>query len=808
MQVLVPADPFVQKQPDSKFGYTDWPVSWIHLPGADAAAPPFVLAYRCRFAVNELSAVRIHVSADERFELFLDGQRIGRGPERGTPDHWFFHSYDLSLTPGEHMLVARVWTLGKARFLAPVAQMAVRPGFVLAAEGAWNDRIGTGVAPWQVKKLGGYQFISPLDFGLGTPFIGAAETIDAATFDWGFERGEGEGWQDAVPVEEAKTLGLKWGEVEGHHTLQPALLPAMMEEARRVGRVRAVETLEAGEAGEDAEAKPIGEGGDTDAWQPVVTNERGGEGGVRVEPRQRIRVLIDLDDYYCAYPELTVSGGRGATVRLRWAEALYERSRKPRGSKGNRDVIDGKYFAGFGDEYRLDGHEARTFSPLWWRAGRYVQLLIETADEPLTVDHFAIRETRYPLERESCFECDETRLVETLPVMVRGMQMCSHETYMDCPYYEQLMYAGDTRLEVLTTYAMTRDPRLPRKAVAAYDWSRRPDGLTQARFPCNHAQVIPPFSLWWVCMVHDYAMWRGDEAFIRSVMPGVRSVMETFRGYFNTDGLVEAPRGWNFVDWEPEWRASRDGAPPDAPSGVSGPVNWQMVLALRAKTELENMLDEPWLAARDEDAAAALTKRTLRAFWSTSRAMLADDLAHTRFSEHSQCLAILSGLLPREEARQAAEALFSADDLARTTIYFSHYLLETCRLTGRMDRFFLRLEEWYDLPRNGLKTTIEHPEPSRSDCHAWGAHPLFHTRATVLGVRPASFGFESVAIRPQLGPLERASGTVPHPRGEITVEVEKQGDRLTGRVRVPEGVGGQVVLADRSVAIEGREVTF
>ena len=42
-------------------------------------------------------------------------------------------------------------------------------------------------------------------------------------------------------------------------------------------------------------------------------------------------------------------------------------------------------------------------------------------------------------------------------------RLCAHETYMDCPYYEQLQYDGDTRLELLTTYAMTRDDRLNRR---------------------------------------------------------------------------------------------------------------------------------------------------------------------------------------------------------------------------------------------------------------------------------------------------------------------------------------------------------
>jgi len=77
----------------------------------------------------------IHVSADERYELFLDGERVGRGPERGDPSHWYYETYQLDLKAGAHVLAARVWSLGPQ---APLAQMSVRPGFLLCTEDPWH----------------------------------------------------------------------------------------------------------------------------------------------------------------------------------------------------------------------------------------------------------------------------------------------------------------------------------------------------------------------------------------------------------------------------------------------------------------------------------------------------------------------------------------------------------------------------------------------------------------------------------------------------------------------------------------------
>ncbi len=799
MQIQISDDPFLVRDPSLPFGYRPWPARWIGLEGVKEGAP-IVVAYRCFFKMAAAETIRIHVSADERFELFLDGHRVGRGPERGCPEHWFYHTYELALEEGPHVLVARVWSLGSRDALAPVAQMRVQHGLLVAAEGSLSDQLSTGVGHWEGKRLGGYRFTPPSAFGVGAPFIGAGETIDAASFPWGFHRGEGEGWSEAEPLEWGQSRGAAWGEAGTVHLLRPAVLAPMMEVSCAPGKVRAVEPMD---AGVDPSTHPIQEGGVDERWQGILEGR-----AVLVAPNTRFRVIIDLEDYYCGYPELTLSQGSGAEVRVEWAESLFEKPNDPRGEKGHRDTIDGKFAKGIYDIFQMDGSAGRTFIPLWWRCGRYIALMVETADESLSIDRFGLRETRYPLEVETAFRSDDAQLARTLPLLVRGLQMCSHETYMDCPYYEQMMYVGDTRLEVLTTLVLTQDDRLPRKAVETFDWSRRPDGLTQSRFPSQSCQVIPPFSLWWVCMTHDLAMWRGDKTFIAARMPGVRSVLETFRSYLR-DGLIEAPDGWNFVDWEPRWREENMGAPPGGAEGISAPINWQMVLALLAKAELEQWMEEPALAQRDQELAEQIARKLIERFWCEERGLFADNVEQNRFSEHSQCLALLSDCLPEKIRSIVVENLFLDKELSRTTIYYSHYLFEACAKAGRMDVLFARLSEWYALGENGLRTPIEHPEPTRSDCHAWGSHPLYHTRASILGIRPIAPGFERVEVRPQPGPLSEAAGTVPHPRGDVRVEVKKAPDGvLSGVVVLPPGTEGVLRVNGESFALPPGATAF
>ena len=134
-----------------------------------------------------------------------------------------------------------------------------------------------------------------------------------------------------------------------------------------------------------------------------------------------------------------------APAGVGWAEALHLDASGA--SKGQRDEVEGRTFIALCRDVVLpDGGARRFFEPLWWRAGRYVALLIATADEPLTLERCGFLETRYPLEMESRFRSSDPRLDAITPLALRSLQMCAHETYMDCPYYEQMMYVGDTRL--------------------------------------------------------------------------------------------------------------------------------------------------------------------------------------------------------------------------------------------------------------------------------------------------------------------------------------------------------------------------
>jgi len=748
--------------------------------------PPEVMAYRLRFDLPQAALVRIHVSADERYKFFADGQLIGRGPERGSDREWFYETYDVELSVGQHTFVAIVWWLGD---IGPEAQIGLATGFMLEAEDPFRNMLSTRSAAWETKQVSGVTFKLPKFSSVNPSWsVEPIQTTDGGAYPWGIEIGEGEGWEPTTVRHEdiLATYGLL-----ALHVLHPASLPAQLAVPRVGGQVRYVSDG----TWSHVEMVPVVPGtrleSEEATWQSLID----GTAPLVVLPHKCRQVIIDLDDYVCAYPQIELSGGKGSELTIGWAEALYIDYSSH--TKGQRDEVEGRMFVALcRDIIKSDGGIHRRFEPLWWRAGRYVELLIETNDEPLTVDSFRLLETRYPLEMQSSFSSSDERLDVVVPATLRGLQMCAHETFMDCPYYEQLMYVGDSRLESLTTYVISTDDRLPRKSVKMFGLSRLPDGLTQARYPSRDIQVIPPFSLWWVGMVYDYALWRGDRAFVAELLPGMRATLDAFLAHVQPNNLLKAPVGWNFSDWVADWAL---GVPRDGVDGFSGLLNWHLVYTLGLAVRLEEWVGDYYLAKRWQSWNEMITLAISSAFWDGQRGLFADDLEHQHFSEHTQCLALLSGALTSEQKMSVAENLLLDTSLTRTTIYFTHYLFEALRLLEQPEAIFSRMNLWFDLPAQGFKTTPEQPEPSRSDCHGWGAHPLYHYFASLLGIRPASFGFDSVEIAPMPGHLASLYGEMVHPRGQIMTDLHFENRHVHGNVSLPAGLTGTFRYAGKSL---------
>ncbi|HET7216294.1 MAG TPA: alpha-L-rhamnosidase C-terminal domain-containing protein, partial [Terriglobia bacterium] len=468
--------------------------------------------------------------------------------------------------------------------------------------------------------------------------------------------------------------------------------------------------------------------------------------------------------------------------------------------KGNRNDIQGKKMLGMEDEFLPDGGRQRMFRPLWWRTYRYLQVAVKTGAEPLTLDDLRGIFTAYPFKVQASFESGDPTLQKMWQVGWRTARLCAHTTYMDCPYYERLQYGGDTRIQILISLYMTGDDRLAKNAIELLNESRIPEGITQSRYPSHLPQFIPPFSLFWIGMMHDLWWYHGDTAFLREYLPGMRDVLGWFDRSVTPSGLLGRLEWWNFVDWTPQFN---DGVPPEEADGQSSILTLQYVAALQNAADLESNFGNKSFAEQDRALADKIAHAVYEKCWDASRGLLADTPAHKSFSQHANILGVLTGAIPVQDQKRVMQKVLTDTALTQCSYYFRIYLFRAIKKAGMADDYLSLLEPWKEMLALGLTTWAEMPEPSRSDCHAWSAHPNFDFLNTVAGVEPAAPGFREVLIQPHLGSLRHLAATVPVPQGEISVKYSRHNGQLSADVTLPQGVTGWLDWGGQKLELHG-----
>ena len=215
---------------------------------------------------------------------------------------------------------------------------------------------------------------------------------------------------------------------------------------------------------------------------------------------------------------------------------------------------------------------------------------------PLTITKLAFTEVRYPLESKASFACDDPSIAGIWQICLRGLENCMHETYMDCPFFEQQMYPGDTRVVMLIADALSGDSRLTRFGAGLFDYARRDNGLVPMNFPCRIMQDSSTYSFCWVMMLGDYAEWQGGDGWLKARLPGMRHTLHLLLNYANDEGLLVDLPGWSFQDWVEGWEWH--GTAPDGMRGLSSVNNLLAVYALACAARAEDVAGEPQLGKR------------------------------------------------------------------------------------------------------------------------------------------------------------------------------------------------------------------
>ena len=746
-----------------------WRASWIgsaNVPGGN----PGVFYFRRELSLSSVPVhFWVHVSADNRFLLRVNGKYAAEGPARGDLYHWRFETVDLAplLQPGRNVLAAIVWNFGE---LAPVAQMSNRTGFLMQGDTEAEASVNTG-KDWQVRQEPGRVALGH-EGAHGYFAAGPAEKIDGRLFDWSWDQPQTDssGWEGPRllgpgATREAQDAPTRWELVQDplppmEHDLVDAGVPV---------RADGINPLPA------FPAAPL-----------------------EVSANTHVTLLLDHRTLQTAYPELTMSGGRDAEIRVTYSEALYD----AQGKKGDRNEVAGRHIDGITDQFISGGQSSAVFVPLWWRTWRYLQIEVKTKSEPLKLERLRAWFSAYPFIDNAKINGDIRDLDRIWQTGWRTARLDAHETYMDAPYSEQLQYVGDTRIQALISYVVSGDTRLARQAITNIDDSRTPEGITQSRYPSGLPQFIPTFSLLWVNMLHDYWLYVDDLPLVKETLPHTRTVLDWYASHLRPDGLLGPVKWWEFADWTGNYKY---GVPPQDADGGSTFLTLQFVEALRAAGELEAKFGSEERVGEYQAIIRRASEALNRECWDAERGLYADTPARNSWSKQANVLAVLLDIAPSDQQQSILKRLMTAKDRESTVVdgktvppmsemsyYFRFYLNRALDHAGLGDTYLSQLTPWYKMLDLGLSTWAETPEPTRSDCHAWSASPNYDLLTIVAGIRPGSPGFKTVRIEPHLNGLHQLDASMPHAGGKIVTSYRLGSKGWSATITLPPGVDGQL----------------
>jgi hypothetical protein len=730
---------------------------WITHP--DRPPAPVVLEFRREIPVASVPAhLPVEVTGDNRFVLRVNGAVAARGPSTGTLKSWRYSTVDLApfLRPGRNELHAVVWNYGE---VAPLAQQHLATGFRLR-----GASLGTDSPGWEVRVDPGRRAVSGADQLRPEYYVASAPEVHDA-------RSAAGRWVAAVPAPEAAQRRL----------IADPLPPQRVTPAPPGEVVR---------ASFDASAFPK---------KPVT-----------IPPRSRAYLLLRREAMVSGYPELQVTGGRDSSIRVTYSEALYDAA----GGKGDRNLVEDREPLGIFDTFIANG-SPHVFAPLWWRTWRYMKLEIATADEPVTLETLRVSETGYPFEQAGRFDSDDPQLNRIFEIGWRTLRVDAHETFMDSSFWEQLQYAGDTRLEMLITYAVAGDPRLALQAIDAFAESNVEGGIMEGAYPSRGRNTITTFSLAWIGMLHDWALEQPDATPIRRHLPRARAVLAWFEKLRTRGGLLGANPHWNFIDWSGQRWDDRTLFPSYGREGGSCLMTMLWLGALQQAADLEVAHGDAALAIADREDAGAAREAIRTQCWNPDRGLFADnpdfaDVASAKYSQHMNALAVLYDVAPREQAPDIlrritlpGRGIDAPDGMFAMTYYFAWYLVRAFEHAGLADQYHALLWNWRELLKLNYTTWPESRGKTRSDTHAWSAHPTRDLLGIVAGIRPAAPGYARLRVEPHLGLLQRLDATAATPHGPVTVRYRRDRGRLHAEIQSPRGLPGEFRWRGQSHPLTG-----
>ena len=431
-------------------------------------------------------------------------------------------------------------------------------------------------------------------------------------------------------------------------------------------------------------------------------------------------------------------------------------------------------------------------------------------------------EVLYPFDRIGSFTCNDPNLNRIWQLAARSLEVLSEDAYTDCgdrersewmdcdpPMYDatRVMMAGPSE----NGGRVWSDPRLFANMLRRVAYTQEPDGMLKARTCSELIDIhtrMEDRACDWVDGLRKYYEATGDKELIRELWPYCERLLDWFANRRTERGLVRA-REW--IAWDnPMAYATCEGAANNAfiqrafsdaawlareTGNAAAAAKWRKA-ADQLKSDFNKHL---WNEAAGAYGAAVGPLEILpgdRMFKKSIKLKTANGL--TEPTLHANLFALDRGLVPPERRARVVSWVIAHESQIRQIMANHYYFKLLYSLDeSRYDQIVLdRIRGgWKKMIDSPWQTTWEGTTGGGSKMHCYGIVPAYTLSTYVLGVRrEAPVSEKKILIEPHLGDLTEASGTVVTEFGPVVVSWKKAGTQWQFEIEAPQNVETTLAL--------------
>ena len=702
----------------------------------------------------------LHIFADTRYILWINGQYVERGPCRFVPSHPEYDTLDVTsyLRQGDNALAVLVHHYHdgvmkddgsevNGRVARHVPGLTAMLGIVevgggrtsLSTDASWrgstNTRFGpSGVSPSSIP-----------------------DRIDARrdTGDWTLAGFDDSHWEKPVQVD-----GGQWGPLG----------------------IRTVPLLR------ETEIKPLAliERAGKAVQQPLAD-------ALPIEMKLGKPLIVDVGQYVQAYSILDLDAQDGSELEIEYAQRFLDTDRKPDGrSYGHIN----RYIARVGKQTYMSGD---TFGC------KYVVIRLKSGQVRLLGLRLVNR--LYPFEVVGRFQSNDTFLNHLWQIGINTVRVCSEDAYADCAGRERASWLGDgtvcetpiTRLALAGPGADGKpryaDPRLLRQRLWQVGHCVLPDGRVKAFAPSDGFDIhgyIEDYACLWIQGIRTYYDITGELDLARELWPTITGQLQWFFDRLSPRGLVNA-REFVFP-----------GNPLAYQVCEGATLNAYLYRALVDAAELAGRLDKPEQHQQYAAAADALKQAINTHLWDDETGAYyggIQDGKKTGLTAYAAMMCLYFDVVPPERKDRVNRWLLANYEKENFSPYAYTFLFEDLyRMdTAAADQLVLDLmrQRWAEMAKGETQTVWEGFGPGAEPCHVMGSTPTYHLSRRILGVRvDGPVSNRRIVIEPRLADLRQVEGTVVTEFGPVPVRWEKtdDGKKLAFQIQIPADVKAKLHL--------------